>query len=70
MAGRVKVLIEELVALRTRAPDGTANAALVPFVRAHLIIRGINPDHFSSQSPDDPKVVQQIERMIEEFRRT
>jgi hypothetical protein len=34
-----------------------------------LIIRGINPDHYSTQSPDDPKVVSQIERMIEEFRR-
>jgi hypothetical protein len=69
MAGRVKALIEELLEVRTRSADGTANAALVPFVRAHLIIRGINPDHYSTQSPDDPKVVSQIERMIEEFRR-
>lgn len=63
MAGRVKVLIDELLHLRTKG-----NSALAPFVRAHLILQGIDPDRYSATSADDPKLEQRLAQLIQEFR--
>lgn len=64
MAGRTKVLIDELVQLRTKG-----KSALLPFVRAQLMMRGINPDHHSATSADDARIVKQLEDMLAEFKR-
>lgn len=63
MAGRVKQLIDELVELRARG-----NSTVVHFLRAHLVLNGIDPDAYSEQTPDDPDRIQQLEKMIMDFR--
>lgn len=63
MAGRTKQLIDELVVLRTGGSESLGH-----FVRAHLMMRGINPDVHSAASADDPKTVQVLEQMIADFR--
>ena len=62
MAGRIKHLIDELITMRAGG-----NGALVHFVRAHLAMKGIRPERYSTSSPDDPKIIAELERMISDF---
>lgn len=63
VSGNIKRLIDELITLRTQG-----NEALAHFVRAHLVMKGIQPDRYTDSSPDDPKVIAELERMISDFR--
>ncbi len=63
MAGRTKQLIDELIELRA-GPD----AGLSHFLRAHLLMKGIDPDAHTETSADDPKHVAVLQKMIEDFR--
>jgi hypothetical protein len=65
MPGRVKALIDELLLVRTNG-----NEALVPFVRAHLILQGIDPNRYSPASPDDSKLEERLRQLIETFRQS
>jgi len=58
MAGRIKELLAELSETRGRG------AAAAHFLRSHLILKGINPDAYAADSPDDPAVVAELERML------
>jgi hypothetical protein len=49
MAGRIKQLIDELVRLRTKN-----NPKVEHFVRAHLVLNGVDPDAYDLGSADDP----------------
>jgi hypothetical protein len=62
MPGRVKKLIDDFVAVRSGGNQG-----LKHFVRAHLVLSGVNPDHYDERSPDDPAVVEKLQKMIAEF---
>ncbi len=63
MPGRIKQLIDSLVAIRTAETSGAGH-----FVRAHLILNGIHPDHYSARSADDPEKIRLLEKMIADFR--
>ncbi|MDD9945352.1 MAG: hypothetical protein OXU20_30190 [Myxococcales bacterium] len=63
MAGKVHELIEELVKLRS-AGSGSDH-----FLRAHLMLNGIDPNEFDEASADDPDVVAQLQKMIDDFKR-
>lgn len=63
MAGKIRKLIDELVAVRTKG-----SASVAHFVRAHLVLSGIDPDRFDETSADDPDIVARLEKMIEQFR--
>jgi hypothetical protein len=58
MAGRIKQLLGELSEARGRG------AAAAHFLRSHLILKGINPEAYAEDSPDDPAVVAELERML------
>jgi hypothetical protein len=62
MAGKIKALIDQLV--RQRA-GGTA--ALEHFVKVNLLLTGIDPDVYTSDSPDDHTKIAQLEKMIADF---
>ena len=62
MAGEVKLLIDELMRLRSRG-----NPSLVPFVRVHLMLHGIDPDKHTADSPGNPQLEQQLRKMIADF---
>jgi hypothetical protein len=63
MAGRVKALIDELIELRSGTSPGLSH-----FLRAHLLMKGIDPAAFDERSPDDPDKVRTLEDMISSFR--
>lgn len=64
MSGRIKQLIDELIKIRSKGKPG-----LEHFVRAYLVLNGIEPEIYTEKSDDDQKVIDQLESMIEAFRR-
>ena len=63
MSGRVKQLIDELCQVRARG-----NPSLEHFVRAHLMLNGIDPKRYTETSPDDSEKERRLLAMIDEFR--
>ncbi len=59
MAGRIKELLGRLSETRGRGAAGAH------FLRSHLILKGINPDAYAQDSPDDPAVIAELERMLQ-----
>lgn len=64
MAGRVKRLIDELIELRAGG-----NAGVAHFMRAHLMLNGIDPARYTESSPDDLQKELRLEEMIGSFER-
>lgn len=62
MAGQVKQLIERYIHQRTRGDPAQRH-----FVRAHLLIKGINPDKYTETTADDPTVLAQLNQMLRDF---
>lgn len=62
MAGRTKQLIDELIELRAGNKSGLSH-----FLRAHLLMKGIDPDAHDASTPDDPQKVAALEQMIRDF---
>lgn len=58
MSGRVKQLLVKLSETRGRGAAGAH------FLRTHLILKGINPDAYGDDTPDDPAVIAELERML------
>lgn len=63
MPGRIQELIDELVRIRSGGRPGRDH-----FVRAHLVLNGIDPDRYNASSADDPAVIEQLETMIASFK--
>jgi hypothetical protein len=63
MAGKVRLLIDELIAVRTRGAPG-----LLHFVKVNLVLRGVDPDAYDHNSPDDPAKIALLESLIREFK--
>jgi hypothetical protein len=40
-----------------------------PFVRAHLVLNGLDPDDYHAASADDPEKIRALENMIRDFQR-
>lgn len=58
MAGKIKQLIEGIITERSKG-----NEMLAKVVKTKLILKGINPAHFSDQSDDDPLILKKLENM-------
>ncbi len=62
MAGKVKVLIDQLIELRTKGDRG-----LVAPLKIKLIMKGVDPDMFDTDSPDNPIVIQRLVTIAKEM---
>jgi hypothetical protein len=62
MAGQIKKLIDNVVQARSKG-----NIALATITRAKLAFKGINPDKYTDNSPDDPAVLAKLQSLAEEF---
>jgi hypothetical protein len=62
MAGRTRQLIDQLITLRAGKNSGVSH-----FLRAHLLLKGIDPDAHDEHTPDDPEKVATLEQMIRDF---
>ena len=63
MAGKVRKLIDDLIALRTRG-----SPTLAHFVKVNLLLRGVDPDAFTAVSEDDATKIAVLEKLIREFK--
>lgn len=63
MAGKIRRLVDELIAMRSKG-----SPALAHFVRVNLLLRGVDPDAYGDSSEDDEAKVAIVERMIREFK--
>jgi hypothetical protein len=64
MAGKIKRLIEGILAERAKG-----NELLAKVIRTKLILKGINPAHYSDQSDDDPAILKKLENMLQDLHR-
>jgi hypothetical protein len=64
MAGQIKRMIEEILAQRSKG-----NEMLAKTIKTKLILKGINPEHYSDQSDDDPTVIKKLENMLQNLQR-
>lgn len=65
MPGRVKQLIDELCHLRSRG-----NSSVEHFVRANLLLHGIDPSEYHEDSPDEYETETSLRNMILGFHRS
>jgi len=48
---------------------GASNEGVAHFMRAHLMLNGIDPAHYTDNSPDDVQTQRRLEEMINDFSR-
>ncbi len=58
MAGKIKVMIEQLIQVRTKG-----NPHMVAPLKIKLIIKGIDPDLYNEMSEDNPIVMQRLQSL-------
>jgi hypothetical protein len=62
MPGRIKVMIEKIIMERSKG-----NIVLLNTIKTKLLLKGINPDKFGSESPDDPAVIAKLQMLAQEL---
>jgi len=62
MAGKIKQIIDAIVAHRSRG-----NPTMAGFVRAKLMLKGIDPAAHTDTSSDDPAVLRKLESLAREL---
>ena len=62
MAGQIKLMIDSLLAQRSKG-----NQTLLFATRTKLTLKGLNPDRFNSSSPDDPAVIAKVKSFAAEL---
>lgn len=62
MSGQIKKLIDSVVQARSKG-----NVALATITRAKLAFKGINPDKYTDNSPDDPAILIRLQSIADEF---
>jgi hypothetical protein len=55
MAGQIKRMIDSIVEQRARG-----NPTVVVTTRTKLVLKGVNPDRFHANSPDDLAVISKL----------
>jgi hypothetical protein len=62
MPGRIKIMIEKIIMERAKG-----NIVLINTTRTKLMLKGMNPDKFSVESPDDPAVIAKLQILAQEL---
>lgn len=62
MAGKIKHMIDTLITLRAKD-----NVMLAGIIKTKLILKGIDPNRFTAQSPDDPAVISKLEALLKDL---
>jgi hypothetical protein len=62
VAGQIKLLIDTIIEKRSHN-----NPTVVSTTRAKLILKGINPDSYTEDTPDNPEMIAKIKRIAKEL---
>jgi hypothetical protein len=63
MAGKIKQMIDSII--NQRAKD---NPMLVGVIKSKLMLKGIDPNKFTSASVDDPAIIAKLETVMKEMK--
>jgi len=63
MPGKIKEMIDTIISQRTRD-----NPRMASVIRTKLILKGIDPGRYTSQSDDDPAIIAKLEAVIRGIR--
>ncbi|NPV87897.1 MAG: hypothetical protein HPY45_18010 [Anaerolineae bacterium] len=61
MIGKIHQLTTYIIAQRSKG-----NATLAATTKAKLIVKGINPDNYNENSPDDEEIIEKLLEFAEE----
>ena len=62
MAGKIRILIDNLIALRSQG-----NPTLESTTKTKLLIKGIDSNKYTSSSDDDPLVIEKIRQIANDM---
>jgi uncharacterized Fe-S cluster-containing radical SAM superfamily protein len=62
MAGEIKRMIDKIIVSRSSGSELVAKT-----IKTRLSIKGINPDKYTFDSPDDPAVVNKLREIAKEM---
>lgn len=62
MAGKIKRLIDKIIAERSKGDE-----MLARIIRTKLILKGITPEKYSDQSYDDPVIIRKLEKVLQDM---
>lgn len=62
MAGRIHQMIEAIIAHRCQG-----NMGLVASCKIKLIMKGVDPDQYDANAPDDPTVIRRVSQIAQEM---
>ena len=62
MAGKIKKQLEAIITSVAKN-----NQTIINITKTKLVLRGLNPEKFNEQSPDDPIILEKIKQISAEF---
>ena len=62
MAGQVRAMIDQIIEKRSNG-----NAILASTTQTKLILKGIDPNKYDANSPDDPQVIARLRELAAEL---
>lgn len=62
MAGSIKIMLDKIIAQKAKG-----NATIINVTKTKLILKGINPDKFTSASEDDQIIIQKVRSIAKEM---
>jgi hypothetical protein len=62
LAGKIKQIIDDIVAKRSKGNETIRNITL-----AKLMLKGVNPDSYTNLSPDDPVLIARLHQIAVEM---
>jgi hypothetical protein len=62
MAGSIKIMLDKIIAQKAKG-----NATIINVTKTKLILKGINPDKFTSSSEDDQIIIQKVRSIAKEM---
>lgn len=62
MAGRIKLLVEQIAEKRSRGISAIKDTTI-----AKITLKGVNVGHYTEDSPDDPEVLSKLRTIAQEL---
>ena len=62
MAGKIKHLIDTIIERKSNGSD-----LIKLTLKTKFVIKGVDPDHYSEISPDDPEILEKLKELAQEL---
>lgn len=62
MAGKIKMMCTKIIEKRAGG-----NPVVEKLTKTKLVLKGVNPDQFTANSPDDPVIIEKLVQIAKEL---